>query len=70
MEHSTPSEFHIIGYREVVVQAGLLAFLTHYWVNHPEKKWLNWVFGVLFALCVLMSGLGILAALRMLPTPG
>jgi hypothetical protein len=65
-----PTWFHIVGYPEVFVQAGLLAFLTHYWVNHPEKKWLNWVFGIIFVLCILMSSLGILAALGMLPASG
>ena len=65
-----PTWFHIVGYPEIIVQAGLLAFLTHYWVNHPEKKWLNWVFGIIFVLCILMSSLGILDALGMLPTPG
>ena len=65
-----PTWFHIVGLPEVFIQAGLLAFLTHYWVNHPEKKWLNWVFGILFILTVLMSGLGILAALGMLPAAG
>jgi len=52
------------------MQAGLLAFLTYYWVNHPEKHWLNWVFGILFILTILMSSLGILEALGMLPTSG
>ena len=65
-----PTWFHIIGYPEIIVQAGLLAFLTHYWVNHPEKKWLNWVFGIIFVLCILMSSLGILDALGMLPPSG
>jgi hypothetical protein len=65
-----PSWFHIVGLPEIIVQSGLLAFLTHYWVNHPEKKWLNWVFGIAFILTILMSSLGILAALGMLPTSG
>ena len=65
-----PSWFHMVGYPEIMVQSGLLAFLTQYWVNHPEKKWLNWVFGILFMLTIIMSSLGILAALGMLPTSG
>ena len=65
-----PTWFHIVGYPEIFVQSGLLAFLTHYWVNHPEKKWLNWVFGILFVLTILMSSLGILAGLGMLPASG
>jgi hypothetical protein len=65
-----PVWFHIAGLPEIVIQAGLLALLTHYWVNHPEKKWLGWVFGVAFALVLLMSTLGILAGLGVLPAPG
>ena len=59
-----------MGLPEVIIQAGLLAFLTFYWVNHPEKRWLNWVFGILFILTVLMSSLGILDSLGMLPPSG
>jgi hypothetical protein len=62
-----PVWFHITGFPEVFVQAGLLAFLTHYWVNHPEKKWLAWLFGILFVIVVLLSLLGMLSALGILP---
>lgn len=65
-----PTWFHVMGLPEVILQAGLLAFFTHYWVNHPVKKWLPWVFGILFVLCVLMSVLGISAAMGYLPTTG
>ena len=65
-----PMWFHIVGLPEVLIQSGLLAFLTHYWVNNPEKKWLGWVFGIIFVLVVLMSLLGMLAALGYLPTAG
>jgi hypothetical protein len=44
----------------------LLAFLTHYWVNHPEKRWLNWSLGVVTALIVLLSLLGALSAFGVL----
>lgn len=62
-----PTWFHAAGLPEILVQSGLLAFLTHYWVNHPEKKWLNWVLGIVCAIVVLMSTLGLLSALGMLP---
>lgn len=62
-----PMWFHIIGLPEVFLQSGLLAFLTHYWVNHPEKKWLGWVFGIIFALVILMSVAGVLSAIGALP---
>jgi hypothetical protein len=66
---NVPVYFHLIGLPEVVVQSFLLAYLTHFWVTHPEKKWLGWVFGIAFAIVVLMSTMGILAALSILKVP-
>lgn len=63
-----PTWFHIAGFPEVFVQSGLLAFFTHYWLNHSEKKWLGWVFGIIFVLVILMSALGALAAMGFLPS--
>ncbi|MBM3179630.1 MAG: hypothetical protein FJZ86_04675 [Chloroflexi bacterium] len=62
-----PMWFHIVGLPEVLIQSFLLAYLTHYWVKYPEKKWLGWIFGIIFALVILMSSMGILAALGILP---
>jgi hypothetical protein len=61
-----PLSFHLMGLPEVTLQALLLAFLSHYWVNHPEKKWLNWAFGIAFTVVLLLSTLGVLAGLGML----
>ncbi len=49
-----------LGYLEVVPQAVLLAAIACYWVNHPEKKWLNWTLGTLFLLSMLLPVLGLL----------
>ena len=65
-----PMWFHVAGLPEVLVQSALLAFVTHYWVNHPEQKWLAWVLWILLGLVVLFSGLGLLAALGVLPRAG
>lgn len=65
-----PMWFHIMGLPEILLQSLLLAFLTHYWVNHPEKKWLTWLFGIAFVLIVLLALLGILSALGILPAAG
>ena len=64
-----PMWFHITGLPEVIIQALLLAFLTHYWVRHPKKKWLGWVFGIVFVLVLLMSTMGILAGLGIVQIP-
>jgi len=66
---NVPFYFHLIGLPEVVVQSFLLAYLTHFWVTHPEKKWLNWLFGISFGIVILMSTMGILAALSILKVP-
>jgi len=65
-----PVWFHIAGFPEVFIQSGLLALLTHYWVNHPEMRWLNWSFGIAFVIVVLLSTLGTLSALGVLPSAG
>lgn len=59
----------ILSYVEIVPQAFLFAGLLYYWVNHPEKKWLNWVLGIFFVLVLIMSALGVLAAVGILQTP-
>jgi len=63
-----PMWFHIMSLPELIIQSFLLASLTHYMVNHPEKKWLIILFGFLSAIIVLLSLLGILSALGFLPT--
>jgi len=65
-----PFWFHIVNFPELFIQSGLLAFLAHYWVNHSEKRWLNWSFGVVTVLIVLMSLLGALSALGILKPAG
>ncbi len=55
-----PLEIQLIGLPEVLLQALILSVVLFYWVNHPEKTWLNWVMGVAFALVMLMPILGLL----------
>ena len=57
------------GFLEVLTQSFLLSGILYYWVNHPEKRWLNWVLGILFVLVLLMSLLGYLAASGYLAVP-
>jgi len=64
-----PMWFHIMSLPELIVQSFLLAFLTHYLVNHPEKKWLGIIFGALFVIIVLLALLGALSTLGFLPVP-
>lgn len=66
---NVPLNFHIIGFPEVAVQSLLLALCTHFWVRHPEMKWLGWLFGISFFLIAIMSILGTLVGLGIFPAP-
>ncbi|MDZ7289363.1 MAG: hypothetical protein ONB44_11330 [candidate division KSB1 bacterium] len=55
-----PLPDQLVGWLEVVPQALLLSAILFYWMNHPEKKWLNWVMGVVFFVMLLMLVAGLL----------
>ncbi len=57
---TTPIRYQLRGGLEVVPQAALLSGLLCYWVNHSEKKWLNWLLGIIFFLLMAMLVLGLL----------
>jgi hypothetical protein len=63
-------QFFSGGMLEILTQSFLFSMLLYYWVNHSEKRWLNWLLGILFALVILMSALGYLAATGAVPVPG
>ena len=50
----------LTGWLEVIPQALLLSAILHYWVNHPEKKWLNWALGIVFFVMMLFPAMGLL----------
>jgi hypothetical protein len=50
---------HLLYLPEVALRY-LLSVILFYWVNHPEKKWLNWVMGILFVLLMLLPLLALL----------
>ncbi len=58
---TAPIRQQLMGWLEIVPQAVLLSALLCYWVNHPEKKWLNWVLGMLFLVMMALPVLGLLA---------
>lgn len=55
-----PIPDQLVGYLEGVPQAFLLSTILCYWVNHPAKKWLNWLMGVLFVVVMVLPALGLL----------
>jgi hypothetical protein len=62
-------QFFSGGMLEILTQSLLFSGLLYYWVNHPEKRWLNWLLGILFALVVLVSLMGYLAATGYITVP-
>jgi hypothetical protein len=62
-------QFFSGGMVEILTQSFLFSGLLYYWVNHPEKRWLNWLLGILFGLVLLMSLMGYLAASGMIAVP-
>jgi hypothetical protein len=65
-----PTWFHIANFPEILIQSGVLAWLTYYWVNHPDKRWLGWLLGIATVIVILLSILGALSALGFLPSAG
>lgn len=57
-----PVGLQLIGWLEVMTQALLLSAILYYWVNHPEKKWLAWVLGIIFFLATVFSLMGFFLA--------
>ncbi|MFH1069875.1 MAG: hypothetical protein V1794_09695, partial [Candidatus Glassbacteria bacterium] len=55
-----PIPDQLLGYLEVVPQALLLSVILCYWVNRPEKRWLNWVLGIPFVVVIVLPILGLL----------
>lgn len=63
------SGFFSGGMLEILTQSFLLSSILYYWVNHPEKRWINWVLGIMFVLVLLMSLMGYLAAAGYMVVP-
>jgi hypothetical protein len=57
------------GTLEILTQSFLLSSILYYWVNHPEKRWISWVLGIICILAVLMSLMGYLAAAGYMAVP-
>jgi len=55
-----PLSIQLPGLLEVIPQAFLLSAILYFWVNHPEKKWMSWVMGILFIVLMSFPFLGLL----------
>jgi hypothetical protein len=64
------SGFFSGGLLEILTQSFLFSILLYYWLNHPGKRWMNWLLGILLGLVVLMSLMGYLVASGAIAVPG
>ena len=55
-----PIRYQLRGWLEIVPQALLFSALLCYWVKHAEKKWLNWLLGIVFFVAMALPVLGLL----------
>lgn len=56
-----PMSIHLKGLPEVIIQSFILSWILIYWVNHPDKKWLDWTMGIAFFAVLILPALGLLA---------
>lgn len=56
-----PFSFHVNGLPETLLQSLVFSALLVYWVNHPEKRWLTWLMGIVFFIVLLLPALGVIA---------
>jgi hypothetical protein len=55
-----PLSVHLSGLPEVLLQSLFLSLILFYWVNNPQKRWLNWVMGIAFVVLMSFPILGLL----------
>ena len=55
-----PLSVHLRGLPEVLLQSLFLSLILFYWVNNPQKRWLNWVMGIAFVIFMSFPILGLL----------
>jgi len=55
-----PISQQLTGWLEVIPQALLLSMVLFYWINHPEKRWLNWLMVAIFIVMLLLQAMGLL----------
>jgi hypothetical protein len=57
-----PPLVQLAGLWEVFLQSLLFAVVLHYWVTHPDKRWLNWTLGGAFSVVMMLSLMGLFFA--------
>ncbi len=55
-----PIRGQLAGLGEVLLQSLLLSVVTFAWVRSSDRKWLNWLMGILFFIVLLLPALGLM----------
>ena len=50
----------ILGLWEVILQSLLFSVVLFFWVNHPEKRWINWTLGIAVSIVMILPLIGLL----------
>jgi hypothetical protein len=57
-----PPWLHAMCAPEILLQSLLLSLIVCFWVQHPEKKWISWSFGIAFFVVLALPTLGLLVS--------
>lgn len=52
----------VLGLWEVLLQSFLFSAGLFYWVNHPEKRWLDWTLGIAFSIVMILPLMGLIVS--------
>ena len=55
-----PLWVHLRGLPEGLLQSLSLSLILFYWVNNPQKRWLNWIMGIAFLVLMSFPIIGLL----------
>jgi len=64
-----PPLAQILGLWEVLLQSLLFSVILFYWVNHRDKRWLDWTLGIAFTIVMILPLLGLLVGGSALSQP-
>jgi hypothetical protein len=54
-----PWQVHLRGLPEALLQTASLSLILVYWVDHPERRWIDWVMGIAFVAMMAFPILGL-----------
>ena len=64
-----PPRAQMLGLWEALLQSLLFSVVLFHWVNHPEKRWMNWMLGIAFFIVMILPLMGLLFAKSVVVQP-